>query len=642
MWRRGEMRVAAVLRTLGRCHHGIVSATDTFIISVAFYRARREAAQTPTVKVCLALPGTQLAHGREVSPTVGLFLRSRSLRTPRPTLPAPSSSEPTSSLAFPPAGVTSSSITGEEAAAASRSLQAETTSIIVHIADSGVGVGAGSIGSGAAASTCHDSRSGVPLVISSRNDITSEARLDQIVAMLEEKRVERQRKMFEDMIVFEGGAVADHPSLGTSLIMRDFVHFALYHNKWGYYPKLFRKYRELMTTGYFDPIPFASLRNQYDYERYVTKLHESTPGFVTPTQLFQPYYGWVLAEYLVTTHRAKFDPREPLIVYDVGAGTGALALSVLDYLAEHFADLYATCEYHAVEQNPHLVPVLRNKLIHHYHHVSIHHLSMLNWRQLEKRRCIVLAVELFSGMPHDCVLWDQEAVVSEHWFGFQQHDNLATAHERYYALQDPMILRYLRYLNWMQEESFHNLKVLCLTEGRETLDAPKRRSIEPNMADSTTAIFTKMAYIMSPFHTAWLPTVQMVFLEMLAQYFPRHHLFAADWSSVRQGLPGVNGPVLQVKLRVAKDMYLRKPADALHANAGMVDICFPTDFDHFSIVYGRICGTQKEVGSMQHPVFWQTYGGDKTSLFTTRSGYNPLLEDFQPFHVFTSHHPPEL
>ncbi|CAJ1025708.1 putative S-adenosyl-L-methionine-dependent methyltransferase [Leishmania utingensis] len=511
---------------------------------------------------------------------------------------------------------------------------------MVHPAEGGVGIGP--TDAGPAAEAFWGGCSGAPYVVSSQNDITSEARLDQIVAVLEEQRVERQRKMFEDMIVFEGGAVSDHPSLGTSLIMRDFVHFALYHSKWGYYPKLFRKYRQLMTTGYFDPIPFASLRNQYDYERYATKLHESTPGFVTPTQLFQPYYGWVLAEYLVTTHRAKFDPREPLIVYDIGAGTGALALSMLDYLAEHFPDLYATCEYHAVEQNPHLIQVLRNRLIHHYHHVNIHHLSVLNWRQLEKRRCVVLAVELFSGMPHDCVLWDQEAVVSEHWFGFQQHDNLATAHERYYALQDPIILRYLRYLNWMQEESFHNLKVLCLTDGRETLDAPKRRSIEPNMTDSTTAIFTKMAYIMSPFHTAWLPTVQMVFLETLAQYFPRHHLFVADWSSVRQALPGVNGPVLQVKLRVAKDIYLRRPADALHTNAGVVDICFPTDFDHLSTVYTRICGAHKEVESMQHPVFWQTHGGDKTALFTTRSGYNPLLEDFQPFHVFTSHHSPEL
>ncbi|KAL7702427.1 hypothetical protein NQL31_007596 [Lotmaria passim] len=640
------MRTRAALQMLGGregCAHlrqlaGLASAA--FFSTRAASRALQEAvlsstneavpAPPPRLQLCLA----------------GLFLRSRLLCCSSNTT---NSSEPPSNSTVGKADTAAGLTANTEDCRGKSGLTVDAaSSLVVHTTSSSGIESAAARAShplnrdGGASNSSGTNRSGVPSVISAKHDITSEARLDEVVAHLEEQRVARQQKLFEDMIVFEGGAVADHPSLGELLIMRDFVHFALYHNKWGYYPKLFRKYRQLMTTGYFDPIPYASLRNQHDYERYAAKIHESTPGFITPTQMFQPYYGWVLAEYLVTTHRAKFDPREPLIIYDVGAGTGALALSVLNYLAEHFPALYATCEYHAIEQNPHLIQVLRNKLIHHYHHVNIHHLSVLNWRQVEKRRCVVFAIELFSGMPHDCVLWDREEAVSEHWFGFQQHDNLSTAHERYFALQDPMILRYLRYLNWMQEESFHNLKVLCLTGGRETLDPPRRRSIEPNPDDSSFAIATKIGLIHSPWRTAWLPTAQMVFLEVLAQYFPRHHLFAADWSSVRQALPGLNGPVLQVKLRVAKDIYLRRPIDSFEANAGMVDICFPTDFDQLATVYERICGKQKEVESMRHPVFWQTHGGDKTALFTTRSGYNPLLEDFQQFHVFTSHHSPEL
>lgn len=470
----------------------------------------------------------------------------------------------------------------------------------------------------------------------------SEAYLNDLVAQLEERRVARRFKAFEDLLVFQGGALADHQGLGITLIMRDFVHFALYHQKWGYYPKLYRKYRQLMTTGYFDPIPFASLRSQNDYERYVAKIHESTPGFVTPTQLFQPFYGWVLAEYLITTHRSKFDPREPLIVYDIGAGTGALALSVLDYLAEHFPDLYAHCEYHVVEQSPHLIQVLRNKLVHHYHHVHVHHISILNWRALEKRRCVVVAIELFSGMPHDCVLWDSQGVCSEHWFDFQQHDNLSTAHERYHAVTDPIVLRYLRYVGWMQEESFHNLKVLCITDGAETIDPPPFHSMEPHVDDPTHLLVSKLIWIHSPWRTAWLPTAQMLFLEVLSEFFPRHHLFAADWAKVRQNIPGVNAPVLQVKLRIARELYLRRTLEEFHTNAGMVDICFPTDFVHLAQVYQRVCGKEKEVSSMEHPVFWRTHGGDKTTLYTTKSGYNPLLEDFKQFHVFTSHHPAEL
>lgn len=482
----------------------------------------------------------------------------------------------------------------------------------------------------------------LPQILSSSRDITRESTLLEVVADLEERRLARQKKLFEDLLVFEGGALSDHKALGKEMITRDFVHFALYHHKWGYYPKLFAKFRQLMTTGYFDPIPFNSLRSQYDFERYAGKLHETTPGFVSPTQLFYPYYGWALAEYLVTTHKAKFDPREPLIVYDIGSGTGALAVSLLDYLAEYFPAVYERCEYHAVEMNPQLIPIIRSRLVHHYHHVCIHHISALNWRQLEPRRCFILAVELFCGLPHDSIVWDNRGICSEQWFEFTQHDNLSTAEERYRSVTDPVILRYLRYLNWLQEESYHALKVLCVTGGRETLDPPPYGSLELNSKDNILTMVSKILWVHSPWRTAWLPTSQMLLMEVLCKYFPRHHLFAVDWSSVRQALPGLNGPVLQVKIRVAREMYLRRPMDVLHTNAGMVDICFPTDFEHLSSVYQRICGAEKEVACLTHPEFWKTFGGEKTALFTTKSGFNPLLEDFEQLSVFTAHHAPEF
>ncbi|EPY31273.1 hypothetical protein AGDE_09136 [Angomonas deanei] len=440
----------------------------------------------------------------------------------------------------------------------------------------------------------YTSSAGLPHILSSqRGDVTSLEYKTALVEELEERRLARQKRMFEDMLVFEGGALSDHETLGHKMIYRDFVQFSLYHMKWGYYPKLFRKYRKLMTTGYFDPIPYGSLRSQHDYERYITKIHEQTPSFVTPTQMFQPFYGWVLGDYLVSTYRSKFDPREPLVVYDVGAGTGALALSVLNYLAEQYPAVYERIEYHVIEQSPYLIQSLRNKLIHHYHRVKIHHVSVLNWRQVEMRRCVVLGIELLSGLPHDCILWDKEGVCSEQWLLFRQIDNLSTAMEHYEPLRDPLLLRYLRYLNWMQEETYHHLKVLCLTDGRETLDKPVRGGLSPKVGDNFIQVTYKMFYIHSPFHTAFIPTTQMLFFEVLAQYFPRHHLFLADWNSVRQGIPGYNGPVVQVKLRVAKELYLRRPVDTFHTNAGMVDVCYPTDFDHLGIVYRNICGKEK-------------------------------------------------
>ena len=458
----------------------------------------------------------------------------------------------------------------------------------------------------------------------------------------EERRLARIEKHLENLLVFQGGAMADKDTLGHFMIMRDFVHYSLYHNKWGYYPKLNQKYRELMTIGFFDPIPFGNLINRQDYEIYVGKVSDMTPTFATPPALFQPYYGWVLAEYFITVMRSKFDPREPLVIYDIGAGSAHLAMSVLDFLAEHYPEVYAHCEYHLIEMSSVMIPIQRKKLIHHYHHVHIHHISIHNWRTLEPRRCFFIGIELLSNMPHDCVTWTVDGSTHEQWVVFTEKDNLGSGTERYKRLEDPIILRYLKYSDWMKEESFHALKVLCRTDGQSNIDPPTWKSVEPTIYDPFHVIVTKGIQVHNPWRMAWLPVAQMLMFEVMAQYFPRHHAYFADWSNVQCPIMGINGPVVQSKVRVAKDIYLRRVTDHLLTNGGMVDVCFPTDFEMMTTVYKAICGTEKEVTNMPHPVFWKTFGGDKTSIFTTKSGFNPLLEDFEPFTVFATHHPAEL
>jgi hypothetical protein len=118
--------------------------------------------------------------------------------------------------------------------------------------------------------------------LSSSFGVSEVRSVESLAAAEDAKRVARQSKLFENMVVFDGGCLGDHEALGKQMIMREFIHYGMYHRKWGYYPKLFRKYRQLMTSNGFDPIPFASLRNQHDYDLYIGKLHESTPSYVTP------------------------------------------------------------------------------------------------------------------------------------------------------------------------------------------------------------------------------------------------------------------------------------------------------------------------------------------------------------------------
>lgn len=394
-----------------------------------------------------------------------------------------------------------------------------------------------------------------------------------------------------------------------------------------------------MSSGFFDPVSFSSMRNQSDYEWCVGKINERTPTFISPSQLFQPYYGWVVAEFIVTMMRAKWHPREPLVVYDVGAGTGNFALTFLDFLAQHYPDIYARCEYHLIDMNPVTIPQQQRRLVGHLPRVRLHNISILNWREVESRRCVVLALEVMSSMPHDFVTWIGDGTCYEQWMDFADMGNLSSASERFFPCTDPVILRYLRCLDWMHEESFHSLNVLCATGARENCDPPKFDMLDPELYDSTATMLHKVLAIHNVFRSSWVPSAQLLFLEVLARYFPLHHAVLGDWNAVQGSLGGFNGPIVQSKVRIAKDIYMRRASDTIGPNAGMVDITFPTDFEALAKVYRSVCGEHREVTRMTHPDFWKTFGGATTALMTTRSGWNPLLEDFRQYSIFASHFP---
>ena len=456
----------------------------------------------------------------------------------------------------------------------------------------------------------------------------------------EHKRLaERRSKLYDDMIVFEGGSIDDNESLGKLQIFRNFIHFWMYHKKWGYWPRTFRKYKDLTTSVFFDPIPFGSIRSEADYAEYVLKTNERAPTFVTPPALFSPYYGWVFAEYLIGVYRAKFTPNEPLVIYEVGAGTGAFAEQVLNFLAEFHPRIYDACEYHLIEMNPNQVQLQRNRLIHHYHRVKIHNISIHNWREVEPRRCFVVGISLLSSMPHDCVVWRPDGTCYEKWMAFLVQDDLSSNTDRFLQVRDPVILRYLRCLNWMREDTFHTLKVLCQTGGRENIDPVRYAELEPDLYESSSETISKIVNSINPYKTSYLPTAAFLMLETMAEYFPRHHALFADCNMVDAPLGGYNSPVVQAKYRVSKMLYLRKIGASLGENCGLTDILFPTNFDHLTTVYKAVCGADKEIVNMPHPKFWKTFGGEKTSIFTTKSGFNPMTSDYGDWSIFSTHHP---
>lgn len=71
-------------------------------------------------------------------------------------------------------------------------------------------------------------------------------------------------------------------------------------------------------------------------------------SWLTPSEIFSPYYGRALAQCIVTDH-VSTQTACGLQVYELGAGTGTVAKDILDYLKQHAPDIYRGMKYTTVE-----------------------------------------------------------------------------------------------------------------------------------------------------------------------------------------------------------------------------------------------------------------------------------------------------
>lgn len=75
-------------------------------------------------------------------------------------------------------------------------------------------------------------------------------------------------------------------------------------------------------------------------------------AWVTPSELFKPYYGYTIANFMINQMENK--KIEKLRILEIGPGTGTLADSILDFYKNYSLDLYRNCEYVLVEISPQL------------------------------------------------------------------------------------------------------------------------------------------------------------------------------------------------------------------------------------------------------------------------------------------------
>jgi hypothetical protein len=216
---------------------------------------------------------------------------------------------------------------------------------------------------------------------------------------------------------------------------RDFIHRSLYDPAEGYFsnPKL-----EILSPT--EPLDWSQFKGYSDFLKHFQSLYSSRTasgdlepelnGFSssvepqdlvndssflstyarsqvwhTPTELFQPWFGYAIASYLIAKHSKRSSvfnsnqkDKNPLVIYEMGPGNGTLMLNILDYLQAHHPRIYEQTEYHLIEISSKLASNLSKKHKKHASRFKIIQKSILEWDQLEKRPCFVLAMEVIVNL----------------------------------------------------------------------------------------------------------------------------------------------------------------------------------------------------------------------------------------------------
>lgn len=95
------------------------------------------------------------------------------------------------------------------------------------------------------------------------------------------------------------------------------------------------------TLGYFSratppvarlpaPIDFRALVGQAEYRLALRRAYDAAGAdWLTPAEIFRPWLGRAVAKYVLEERRHLWGAREPLVIVEVGGGTGTLAVDVL-------------------------------------------------------------------------------------------------------------------------------------------------------------------------------------------------------------------------------------------------------------------------------------------------------------------------
>lgn len=394
----------------------------------------------------------------------------------------------------------------------------------------------------------------------------------------------------------------------TQILVRDFIHGALYDPNHGYFSQRSGPVGVLERS-----IKFNQLEGQKAYVKLLDKLYkQSDVSWFTPVELFKPWYAHGIAESIMRTA----DLSIPLKIFEIGGGSGTCARGIMDYIKLNAPSrVYNNMKYTSVEISTSLAKKQTETVGEVSSHSSKFQVECRDasdqsgWSKSEQP-CWVIMLEVLDNLPHDLIYSEnQVSPWMEVWVGKKQDGSELS--ESYKPLQDSLIKQCMSVLELEEDDTSPGIAARI---GAKVFPKPRR---------------------------CWLPTGCLKLLQVLHGALPKMSLIASDFSYLPDvRIPGDRAPLVSSKKdgrSIDYNSYLEAKGDA--------DIFFPTDFllleriDHYcsgSPMHDKSSkrGKKRRTIMLDTSAFMDEFG--LPTKTRTKDGYNPLLDDFKNTKVYIS------
>lgn len=342
------------------------------------------------------------------------------------------------------------------------------------------------------------------------------------------------------------------------------------------------------------PIEFKTFDDQNAYFSLVReKYRELGNSWLTPAEIFRPHYGNAFANYVAEQACGE----EKLIIYEIGGGTGTLALDMLNWLRLHAPNIYSKVTYTCLEISHSLATLQKQRLVEHQNKFDVRigdAVTMDTWGGSNNESCWVIATEIFDNMPHDRVWrgnddqWLQTEIILEN----RRRMQIET------ELRDPLI----------QE---------CLSVW------DKSRSHDKN-TPAQSIINRLLSLLIDKGEAVFLPTGALQLFKALHAARPQSRLLASDFDLLPEVvMQGECAPLVASTLGGKNIDY----ATYLDPLPGTADIFFPSNFHLLQALYCHASQGKKQAEVWKCSTFFKDWAVDIEAT-KTKNGYNPFLEDY--------------